>query len=256
MGRIFVCGDLHGYASSFKQRVNNDIQNPQEDDVIICCGDVGIEYGDLVQGALKKAMKKFPGTIYVMRGNHDARYWARHTETIETISEYIEQPINNSWIIEDDLLYQEKYPNIKYIRDGGGIYNINGYNFLFIPGAYSVDKYYRLNNHLPYEPQEQLTWLEENNLLSLVDSYNLFNFNIDYVISHTAPLGTQIYFKDLFLNFIDQSTVDNHMEYFLDEIYNLLNNKFKRWYFGHYHDDRSFGKFTMLYYQIQEIKGD
>lgn len=255
MDRIFIMGDLHGSATAFKERVNNYIFEPHLFDTIICVGDVGIQYGEQTQFALKKAMRKFPGTIYIMRGNHDARYWARNTETFKTCSEYIERPINN-WVIDGDLLYQKKYPNIKYVRDGGGIYNINGYNFLFIPGAYSVDKQYRLFHNLPYEPQEQLTWLEENKLWTNIENHLSLGNRIDYIISHTAPLGTQIYFKDLFLDFIDQSTVDNHMEYFLDEIYKMLNSSFKRWYFGHYHDDRSFGKFTMLYNKIQEIKGE
>ena len=259
MGRIFMCGDLHGSATNFKQRVDNYIPEPRENDIIICCGDVGLEYGNQVQGSLKKVMKKFPGTIWVMRGNHDNRYWKYHTETIETMQDYIDMP-NENWHFNDSsyptLLIQDKYPNIWYVRDSGGIYNINGYNFLFIPGAYSVDKYYRLDTNKPYEPAEQLTWLEENQLLSNLESFLSIGGHIDYVISHTAPLGTQIYFKDLFLDFIDQSTVDNHMEYFLDEVYHMLKNDFKHWYFGHYHDTRSFGKFTMLYHQIQEIKGE
>ena len=262
MGRIFIMGDTHGLASNFTSRVNWYIDNPREDDVIICVGDVGLEYGNQVQGALKKAMKKFPGTIYVMRGNHDNRYWRDHTETIETYIGYIEKPCNG-WMFDNDtfptLLYQKKYPNILYVKDGGGVYTINGYRFLFIPGAYSVDKEYRLAKGLPYEPQEQLTWIEENQILSAIDYCNtpcetaLNSLEIDYVISHTAPLGTQIYFKDLFLDFIDQSTVDNHMEHFLDEVYHQLNNKFKHWYFGHYHSNRSFGKFTMIYSEVVEI---
>lgn len=253
MGRIFMCGDLHGSAIDFKQRVNNYIPEPQEDDIIICCGDVGLEYGGQIQGALKKAMSKFPGTIWVMRGNHDNRYWKCHTKTMKG---YVEKP-NKNWHFDNDisptLLIQDKYPNIWYVRDEGGIYNINGYNFLFIPGAYSVDRYYRLNTGRPYEPAEQLTWSEENQLLASLEYSLSIGKHIDYVVSHTAPLGTQIYFRDLFLSFIDQSAVDSHMEYFLDEIYKILNNDFKCWYFGHYHDTRSFGKFTMLYHQIQEI---
>ena len=252
MGRTFVCGDIHGVAANFTSRVKWDIDNPKEDDIIICVGDVGLEYGNQVQGSLKKAMRKFPGTIYVMRGNHDNRYWRDHTETIETYMDYIEKP-KAGWAFDDDtfptLLYQKKYPNILYVRDGGGVYTINGHRFLFIPGAYSVDKEYRLAKGLPYEPQEQLTWLEENQLLAAIED----SLEIDYVISHTAPLGTQIYYKDLFLDFIDQSAVDQHMEYFLDEVYHQLNGKFKHWYFGHMHDDRQFGKFTMVYTKIQEI---
>lgn len=253
MGRTFIFGDIHGIFSNFTSRVNWYIQEPKEDDVIICCGDVGLEYGNQIHGSLKKAMKKFPGTVYIMRGNHDNRYWRDHTETIETMSSYIRKPVDG-WLFNNDeypsYLYQKKYPNIKYIQDEGGIYDINGHRFLFVPGAYSVDKEYRLAKGYPYELQEQLTWTEENQLLRDIESWKN---SIDYVISHTAPLGTQPYYKDLFLDFVDQSKVDKHMEYFLDEVYNLLDNNFKHWYFGHFHDNRSFGKFTMLYTKVAEI---
>jgi len=250
MSRTFIMGDIHGSASNFTFRVNQYIDNPREDDVIICVGDVGLEYGNQIQGALKKAMKKFPGTIYVMRGNHDNRYWRDHTETI---ADCIERPCSSSWAFDNNtlptLLYQKKYPNILYVKDGGGVYTINDRRFLFIPGAYSVDKEYRLARGLPYEPREQLTFVEENHLLDAIEN----NLEVDYIISHTAPLGTQVYFEDLFLNFIDQKKVDKRMEYFLDEVYHQLNNKFKHWYFGHYHDDRQFGKFTMVYNKVIEI---
>lgn len=243
MSRIFITGDIHGIASDFTDRVNWYINKPKEDDIIICVGDVGLEYGNKIQGALKKAMRKFPGTIYVMRGNHDNRYWAAHTK----------RP-TEGWIVENNLLYQDKYPNIKYIKDEGGIYKINNHTFLFIPGAYSVDKWHRLYSDLPYEPKEQLTWLECESILSEIDSYHSLGKKIDYVCSHTAPLCMQNYFEDLFLGFIDQSRVDNYMEQFLDEIYATVGREIKRWYFGHYHDSRNISlNFTMLYHKVVQL---
>lgn len=250
MGRTFLCGDIHGIASNFTSRIKWDIEDPQPDDAIICLGDVGIEYGNQVQGALRKAMKKFPGTIYVMRGNHDNRYWRDHVSTIQTYDSYVERPHEN-WFIEDDLLFYKKYDNIKYIRDEGGVYNINGSNILFIPGAYSIDKYYRLDKGYPYEEEEQLTWVEQNNILTLAEQYKN---QIDYVCSHTSPLCVQPYYKDLFLDFIDQSRVDKNMEMFLDEVYRILGKNVKRWYFGHFHDDRNIStNFTMLYNIIVKL---
>ena len=248
MNRTFIIGDIHGNEKVFEHRLNNSQYTFKAEDSLICVGDVGIKYGQFYNEALLWEMRKFPGTVYIMRGNHDNRYWRDNVDISETYTSYIERP-HIGWIIENDLLYHEDYPNIKYVRDEGGIYNINDNNVLFIPGAYSIDKFYRLKNKLAYEPQEQLTQNELNTLYNLVQS----NRNIDYVISHTAPLGTQVYYDDLFLPFIDQSQVDKHMEYFLDEINNLLHNKYKHWYFGHFHDDRTFGKFTMVYNKIQEI---
>lgn len=254
MGRIFITGDIHGSAADFRLRIANLESEPRADDVLICAGDVGIKYGVYAQKALKNEMAKFPGTVYVMRGNHDQRYWAANTEIIETYFSYIEKPYNNSWIIENDLLYHKDYPNIKYVRDEGGIYFINGRIFVFIPGAYSVDKQYRLATGKPYEWNEQLTFSEMIVLKDMVHSFLSLGGRIDYIVSHTAPLCMQKYFKHLFLDFIDQTTVDTSMEEMFDKMYNQWKGKFKRWYFGHYHDDMSFNEFTMLYKNIVEIK--
>ena len=50
------------------------------------------------------------------------------------------------------------------------------------------------------------------------------------------PLKWQNNINDLFLNLVDQSTVDNSMEIFLNEI--SAQTDWQHWYFGHYHDDR------------------
>lgn len=234
MFNIYLMGDIHGLASSFNFRVQQYINNPSENDIIICLGDTGLEYGNCVQGSLKKAMHRFHGQVYVMRGNHDNRYWEQHQD---------------QWIIQDNLMYQKKYDNIKYIKDEGDILSINGQNILFIPGAYSIDKDYRLSHNLPYEFKEQLNYFEMCDLYDKAAATH-----IDYVISHTSPLCVEDSYKDLFLDFIDQSKVSKTMEKFLDEIYVLVGKDVKRWYFGHFHDDRNIPpNFTMLYSQVVKL---
>lgn len=199
-------------------------------------------------------MKKFPGKVIVMRGNHDDRYEKNHTD------EY-GQPINNTWnYLSDDngnqYFYQKKYPNIWYILDAGGIYHIGDYTILFIPGAYSVDKNYRIMRDYPYNPDEQLTIEEQNELFTILQNWCSLGFDIDFIVSHTAPMKLQPYFKDLFLDFLDQSTVDNSMEIWLDSIaeYCDCNIDLKQWFFGHYHADRVIGnKYTMLYHLVENL---
>lgn len=250
MSNIYITGDIHGNAPSFKQRIKYYIPNATKDDILICAGDVGLEYGSFIQSSLKKAMHQFPGQVYIIRGNHDNRYWANHTTNNEA---------DNGWQIQSiesfapHLIYQKKYDNIKYIRDEGDILSIKGNNILFIPGAFSIDGTYRLSNNLPYEYNEQLTYKEMMQLFDKVVEFTQYN-TIDYVISHTAPLCTEKNYKDLFLDFIDQTQVNKSMEKFLDEIYTLIQKDVKHWYFGHYHDDRDIApNFTMLYTEVVKL---
>lgn len=255
MGRIFCCGDIHGSAQRIKNIISQ-IDNPKEDDKIIICGDAGFEYMESIQGAAKKAAKKFSGSWIVLRGNHDSRYWEAHCDIkYDRAQNPCEWLPHNGWLFteNDQYLYQKKYSNILYVSDAGGLYNIEGYNFLFLPGAYSVDKDYRLQTHRPWNPKEQLSFREQYYLLDLVDSCNR-NIPIDFVISHTFPLSWEPAYAWLFLNGIDQSKVDKSTEKFLDEIEKKLYNNYIHWFGGHFHYDMIINeKATMLFNKVIEI---
>lgn len=255
MSRIYVFGDLHSNVSDFKNRINQ-IDNPTSEDIIICAGDVGIEYGGRTYGGIKKAMKQFPGTILVMRGNHDDCYWANHG--------YLDEEgyycfNNNSWEYADDrqmFIHQKKYPNIWYIDDNGGIYTIGNYTILFLPGAYSVDKYYRLRNGYPWNPQEQMSEQTMKELYKIVKDWLEIGFDIDFVVGHTFPQKIESYYKDLFMSGINQSIVDKTTEKWLDKFAKLFESApgFKQYFGGHFHDDREMtDKYTMLYHDIVEL---
>lgn len=55
---------------------------------------------------------------------------------------------------------------------------------------------------------------------------------------------------ETFLDFVDQSTVDNSAEEWFDTIFSKVN--YERWYFGHLHDSRITRTFIMLYEAIYE----
>ena len=54
------------------------------------------------------------------------------------------------------VYYEEKYPNLLFAKDGE-IYDFDGKKAVVIGGAYSVDKYYRLRNYMPWFESEQPT---------------------------------------------------------------------------------------------------
>ena len=107
---------------------------------------------------------------------------------------------------------------------------IHIYKTLSLPGAYSVDKYYRLARHLTWYKDEQLDEKEMELGRNLCRNEAPF----DLVLSHTCPYPYEP--TDLFLAGLDQSTVDSTMERYLGEI--EFNLDYKRWAFGHFHADR------------------
>lgn len=241
---VYISADIHGD----KNRIYNIItQLPRlsEKDTIIIAGDAGLEYGNYNMGAAKKAMNKMPCSWLIMRGNHDNCYYADHWQ-------------DDDWNINTTLynapvIIQDKYPNIHYIMDEGGIYNVQGNKILFLPGAYSIDKDYRLIKGWPYNPKEQLI---DEDFQNLYDDFMESDIVINYVISHTCPLQLEPHIQYLFLDFIDQSSVDKRTEKWLDKFYNQIiqEKSFKHWYFGHFHDTKQItDKVTMLYHKIKKL---
>lgn len=222
---IFIIGDLHGDKNPIRNFYRNHIKGTpreQEENWLICLGDFGALYQfDYRDRNFKRDLSKYPFKYFVIRGNHEER-------------------ASNRAIIEPDLweevecfgntcLRQPAFPNIYYAKDEGGIYNIAGRKTLVIPGAYSVDKWYRLQNDWTWFPNEQLTLRERQNLEELVMDQH---FNL--VLSHTCPYSKMP--TDLFLRGIDQSSVDSTMERWLDHLDN--NITYDLWCWGHYHSDR------------------
>lgn len=156
--------------------------------------------------------------------------------------------------VQGPVYYESDFPNIRYLQDGGE-YTINNHSTLVIGGAYSVDKWYRLNDRpenttewTGWFKDEQLTLKEKINILKKVQGKHY-----DLVLTHTYPFSWEYLIKYLFLWNIDQSKIDKSMEHFLDDVIDSITYDY--YYFGHYHDDQNFPivKATMLFEDIREL---
>lgn len=217
INRYFVTGDCHGDFSRFRN-LSQEIQQDPETAIIIL-GDAGLNWSvDERDSHIKnKLAKLYKFRIYCVRGNHEAR----------------PQNISDMKLIYDadvqgEVYMQDRWPQIRYFKDWG-IYQLGPHRIAVIGGAYSVDKWYRLDRGYTWFSDEQLS-KEEMELCA----NELMNKEFDFVFTHTCPIDWEP--TDLFLPFIDQSKVDKSMELFLEEIFQRFD-----WgvaCFGHYHTDR------------------
>ena len=229
-----LMGDIHADVGPIAYFYYHNKERLQLDDPnlttrIILLGDVGANnFGDRSTNCLetqsmafKTALSKLPFTYICLRGNHEARVsqmMKRTPDAWETKEKY------------GGAIYVEKtFPKIEYLEDVPAIYYFNGYKTLSLPGAYSVDKEYRLKHGWPWYQEEQLSE-EEMDLGRTLAREDPF----DLVISHTCPITYEP--RDLFLPGIDQTRIDKTMERFLAEIEMQL--AYKRWAWGHFHSDR------------------
>lgn len=201
-------------------------------DLLIILGDCGINYlGGSRDAELKELICTNEITLFCLRGNHEMR------------------PSDVRGMVEIDYCgaraYVEyEYPNIIYAKDGE-IYNINGKRFLTIGGAYSVDKWYRIEMGRQWFANEQLSKDERSQILEKISGEN-----VDFILTHTCPLQFQP--TDLFIGGINQATVDKEMEIWLTEVEEKV--WYGNWLFGHFHQDRQIRPgVTMLYNGIIEL---
>lgn len=128
------------------------------------------------------------------------------------------RPVNISVYIETEWCggkgwLQPEYPNLVFAKDGE-IYTMNGLQYLIIGGAYSVDKYYRLSRGWSWWPDEQ-------------------------------PSPEIKAYTEMFLGGIDQRTVDDSTERWLDTIEESI--QYKAWFCGHWHTDKRIDKMHFLF---------
>ena len=230
---IYITGDKH---ADFREVFYFCYANETTlDDILIVLGDAGINYYvNDKDNELKNSLKEhYPITFFCIHGNHEERP--------ENIKTYKTKKFH-----EGIVYYEEDYPNILFAKDGE-VYNFNNHKVLVIGGAYSVDKYFRLARGYNWYESEQPNDKTKNKVKKVLKD---LDNKVDIILSHTCPY--KYLPREMFLDGIDQSTVDNSTEFFLDEIeestdYNL-------WYCGHYHTDKEIDKIIFMFHKIEEFK--
>ena len=122
----------------------------------------------------------------------------------------------------------------------GEFYDIAGARTIVIGGAYSVDKYYRLMRNWGWWPDEQPS---EEIKAYVEQQLEHCNWTVDTVLSHTVPVKYEP--TEVFLQGLDQSTVDKSTEIWLGEIEKRLS--YRKWYAGHYHTEKCVDKLEIMF---------
>lgn len=231
-----ITGDTHGRV---RERLNQIKDYKPSDTAMIILGDAGLNF--YRNGTDKKEKLRVEDTgyiIYCVRGNHEER-----PENIPSMRKIYDEDVQGT------IYYQPAFPHIKYFIDGQE-YLIGSYRTLVLGGAYSVDKYYRLIGKencswTGWFKDEQLTAQEMNKI-----SQECYGKRYDLVLSHTCPFSWQP--TELFLAQVDQSTVDNSMEKWLEEFKDSI--EYGLWLFGHFHEDMLIRpKVEMFFTNIENI---
>lgn len=253
MNKIYLCGDIHQEITpvyDFVNRLKERNINLDSTDTIIFLGDFCANYfcnGNLKEEEFKYDINNMGCRILVLRGNHEERIqnMINKYPYKYVLGKFSEQGYkylvpNDNWYAIDPITniryyYEKNYPNIWYLPDEPCTFSLNGYSIFSLPGAYSVDKYYRLTTGQRWFKDEQLTQEEMKEVIILPWS-KIPSF--DLIISHTCPISFEP--TDLFIPSVDQNTIDKTMERFLEEV--RERTSYNAWCWGHFHQYRDYGK--------------
>lgn len=219
---VYLIGDIHGRPDNLLRLAENRIE---ETDTLILLGDVGANYyGNRRDRLIKYELSSIKGIVLCIHGNHEMRP--------HTIPSYKEKEWNGGIV-----WYEEEFPNLLFAKDGE-VYEIENRRYLALGGAYSVDKFYRLEKGYGW-------WSDEQPSEETKSSVNekLASLEVDIVLSHTCPY--RYIPTEMFLPFIDQSTVDQSTEEWLGEIESRID--YKAWFCGHWHIDKRIDKMHFLF---------
>lgn len=234
-----ITGDTHGRVAERLATIHyNSPEYVPAETAVIILGDAGFNYYKGKKDIkAKQAASEFGYTIYCIRGNHEERI-----SNCENAHRMYDIETDTFVYVEDD------FPLIMYFDDDVGEATFGRYKALTIPGAYSVDKHYRLQRGWTWFPEEQLTPEE----MAFGEKFAKGGGDFDFVLSHTCPFSWMP--TDLFLSMIDQSTVDKTMELWMDHLKDMFN--WTIWCFGHYHADRIERPYVEQFYQEYESLDD
>ena len=229
---ILLTGDIHGDVRTALWAMQK--HEMTKDDTLILFGDVGLNYYGADQGDYKrkKLLNKAGIPVFCIHGNHEERPF--------NIPSYHEMIWHGGTVyIEDD------FPNLLFAKDGE-IFDLDGKKCVVIGGAYSVDKYYRLQNNWNWfpdeQPSEEIKRRTENNLAAC-------GWKVDVVLSHTCP---QKYVPvEAFMPGLDQSLVDHSTDDWLDTIEERL--QYQSWYCGHWHIDKHIDRLHFMMHSVEAL---
>ena len=225
---IFVTGDIH----SDPRRLNVDSFYEQKemtkDDYIIILGDFGLVWNKDKENKYEKHwldwLEEKPFTTLFVEGNH---------ENFDRLNSYPVEEWKGGKI-------QRIRPSVIHLMRGQ-VFSIDGAVFFTFGGAMSIDKAYR---------KENISWWKEempNNaeMQEGIDNLEKANWKVDFVLSHCCASSTQALYS--------------HGTFKPDELTNYFEDiraklDFKKWLFGHYHDNKAINdKEILIYEQIIRI---
>lgn len=222
---IYVTGDTHQNINIKKLTIDffPEQKFMTKNDYVIICGDFGC----------------------VWNGSNSDKYWQRWFDNKNFTTLFIDGNHENFNLIKQYPISEWNGGKVQFITPSiihlirGEIYNIDGYSFFAMGGASSHDIEFRTEN-ISWWKDELPNDQEYENAFKNLEKHNN---KIDFIISHCCSDNVQ--------NMINSNYVHDKLTNFFRIIDETV--EFKKWFFGHYHIDKDFGKYRCLFEDVIKI---
>lgn len=247
---IYITGDCHAEYDRFNRKnFPEQAGMSQKEDYVIVCGDFGYWDCSREQEWWRKWLSKKPFTLLFVDGNH------------ENYDMLAELPVEQDW---HGGKVQRISGNIIHLMRGQ-IYKLCGKKIFTFGGARSHDiqdgilelddpeykkKYKELSNLRALFRVNHLSWWkeempEEREFGEGRKNLEANNWEVDFIITHCTASSTQAIFSDGLYE-------TDELTGYLEEVKQKC--QYKKWFFGHYHDNMAVtDKELLLYEQIIRI---
>lgn len=253
--QVWVTGDTHSDVSRFAAQLFPEQKQMTKDDVVIVCGDFGLLWDYQGESKYEKFWLNWldskPFTTLFIDGNHEC--FPRLSALPEEIR--YGAPVG---VVRPSVLHLKR----------GYVYNINGLKTFAFGGAASHDisegivnadgtdsdwkktaerwrqdgkRFFRINNVSWWKDEvEQDPAVYQRGLDNLAKADN----KVDLVITHSAATQTEN-----LMGFFEHDKVADYLQTVHDTV------QFEKWYYGHYHMDKTFLPHEhCIYTRVERVK--
>lgn len=244
---IYLSGDSHGDFLRFTDSHFSERRTLSKEDLVIVLGDFGLIWSTDPDNTEERFFTNFfndsPFTILFIDGNHE------NFDRLNAMEEHIWHG-GRVHMISSNIIHLMR----------GQVYEIEGKTFFTFGGAISrdteggifepedpelqskIDKAKSLNRH--YRINHRSWWKEERpsseERLEDINNLRKHDNEVDVIFTHDCASSTQ--------KLLNPSFQSDEVSDYLEQIKQTVS--FRKWYFGHYHLEKQFGKEHVLYESI------
>lgn len=225
---IYLTGDTHIPLDIEKLSVKNfpEQKNMTRNDYVIVLGDFGLLWQrNKTYLYWLDILSKKNFTLLWLDGNHENFDWLEELPVEEWNGGQVHT-------LADNIIHLMR----------GNVFQIKDRSFFVLGGAPSIDKERRIEG-ISWWPREEISRQEAEQALTKLEE---IDYTVDYVLTHTCP---KILIQEMFGL---HSVVNSYTESFLDEIAPRI--KCKKWFFGHWHEEREYKNYCCLYNSIVSLE--